>query len=69
LDINPKYFLTGSTGLSGFFHGFHLPAIASSSEAGGDEAEKTQFRFSEKRAEESAIDAFSLALLFYWRND
>jgi hypothetical protein len=32
-----------------FFLGFHLPAIASSSEAGGDEAEKTQFRFREKK--------------------
>jgi hypothetical protein len=32
-----------------YFHGFHLPAIASSSEAGGDEAEKTQFRVSGKK--------------------
>ena len=30
--------LTGSTGWTGFFHDFHLPAIASrSGEAGGDE--------------------------------
>jgi hypothetical protein len=34
-----------------------------------DEAEKTQFRFSGKKAEESAMDAFSLALLFWWRNE
>ena len=35
-------FLTGSTGSTGFFHGFRLPAIANrSGEAGGDETVKT----------------------------
>jgi hypothetical protein len=32
-----------------FFHGFRLPAIASSSEASGDEAEKRQFCLSGKK--------------------
>jgi len=36
------------------FLGFHLPAIASSSEAGGDETEKLQSRFQrEKKAKEA----------------
>jgi hypothetical protein len=52
-----------------FFHGFRLPAIASSSEAGGDKAEKPQFRFSEKRTEESTMDDFFLALPFCCGNE
>jgi hypothetical protein len=52
-----------------FFHGFHLPAIASSNEAGGDEAEKTQFRFYEKKGQKANNRCFFLALLYCWHND
>jgi hypothetical protein len=45
-----------------FFHGFRLPAIASSSEAGGDEAVKPQFRFSGKMVEEATTDGFLCVL-------
>ncbi|MFC1788302.1 hypothetical protein ACFLZE_00125 [Thermodesulfobacteriota bacterium] len=46
MDIKPKYFLTG---FIGFFlsASFRLPAIASSSEAGGDEADRKQFAYGE----------------------
>jgi len=37
--------------------------------ADGDEAEKTQFRFSGKKAEEQITGAFPLALLFCRYND
>jgi hypothetical protein len=49
LDIKPKYFLTGFIGFIGFFlsASVRLPAIVSSSEAGGDEADRKQFAYGE----------------------
>ena len=40
-----------------FFHGFQM------------KPRKRNFASAEKRAEESTMDAFSLALLFCWRNE
>ena len=58
-------FLTGSTGSTGFFHGFRLPAIANrSGEAGGDETVKTAFAYRRKSCDLLSTIGIAAVCLF-----